>query len=183
MNNEEHRKRHIILHQALDELFADYMLHNKEARPSTSTVIELMLWSSVQCNNPNGRHRQAPEGNANAVSFSQLALSYLGGDMHKRVGPAPLRGISHPLVEKRRCALCGGPGPFPSEEEVKEASGGKYIWTDTCRFCEKDPPVPVNERYDCEKGGKCRFLPRAAEGELVCHKCGLTREQKVKNEK
>jgi hypothetical protein len=90
MNNDEHRKRHAELHEALDELFADYMLHNKGTRPSTSTVIELMRWSSTQCNNPKGKHpAAAAEG---GVSFGALLVELCGGNTLKRVGPNPLPG-------------------------------------------------------------------------------------------
>jgi len=44
----EHRQRHVLLHQMLDELVADYILHNPTARPSKNTILDLMQWSSTQ---------------------------------------------------------------------------------------------------------------------------------------
>jgi hypothetical protein len=52
MTPEEHRKRHIKLHKALDELLADYLRHCAGTLPSTTTVAELMKWSHRQTVNP-----------------------------------------------------------------------------------------------------------------------------------
>ena len=51
---EEHKKRHIELHKALDELIADYITHHDQKRPSNTTVMELLEWSYKQTQNPNG---------------------------------------------------------------------------------------------------------------------------------
>lgn len=48
---EEHRQRHIELHQKLDELIADWIGHGKKL-PSQATVMELMQWSHQQTLNP-----------------------------------------------------------------------------------------------------------------------------------
>lgn len=45
---DEHRARHLLLHAMLDELVADWLSHNRYARPSTSAVSELIAWSYVQ---------------------------------------------------------------------------------------------------------------------------------------
>lgn len=45
LSPEEHRLRHVELHQAFDELLADWIRHVRTARPSTATVLELMQWS------------------------------------------------------------------------------------------------------------------------------------------
>lgn len=46
--SEEHRKRHVQLHKALDELVADFIGHNATALPSKTTILELMQWSNKQ---------------------------------------------------------------------------------------------------------------------------------------
>lgn len=48
----EHRARHLELHRALDELAADYMRHHHNARPSNTTIMDLMIWSFEQTRNP-----------------------------------------------------------------------------------------------------------------------------------
>jgi hypothetical protein len=59
MTKEQHRKRHEELHRALDELAADWALHN--SRPtrdgniklfSNTTIMELMEWSHQQTVDP-----------------------------------------------------------------------------------------------------------------------------------
>ncbi len=47
-----HRERHKALHAALDELAADWLTHNRDKRPSSSTVLELMQWSHEQTQQP-----------------------------------------------------------------------------------------------------------------------------------
>lgn len=49
---DEHIKRHQVLHEALDELAADYMTHNRGKILSQTTVLELMQWSNGQTKNP-----------------------------------------------------------------------------------------------------------------------------------
>lgn len=48
---EEHIARHVLLHQQLDELLADFIAHTGK-RPSRATLIELMQWSHEQTLNP-----------------------------------------------------------------------------------------------------------------------------------
>ena len=43
----EHRERHLFLHEALDELVADWIVKTKR-RPSEGTVMELIEWSYQQ---------------------------------------------------------------------------------------------------------------------------------------
>ena len=73
MTNKEHQKRHVELHQAIDELVGDYLAHNLEAVPSKIPVMELLVWSKEQCENPTGLHRSNP----NAVTFVTLMGEYL----------------------------------------------------------------------------------------------------------
>jgi hypothetical protein len=47
----DHRQHHIELHEALDELVADWIT-NTDGRPSTSTVLDLMRWSNLQTLSP-----------------------------------------------------------------------------------------------------------------------------------
>ena len=44
---EEHRKRHIELHERLDELIANFIIETGK-RPSETTIFELMKWSFEQ---------------------------------------------------------------------------------------------------------------------------------------
>lgn len=47
----QHKKRHVMLHQCLDELAADYMRHTGFLVSNTS-VMQLMEWSCLQMQNP-----------------------------------------------------------------------------------------------------------------------------------
>jgi len=47
MTDSGHKKRHIELHNALDELVADFISSTK-GLPSKTTVMELMQWSFEQ---------------------------------------------------------------------------------------------------------------------------------------
>lgn len=47
-----HRQRHIELHQALDELVADFVRHNPDKRLSEARVMELIEWSYRQTKDP-----------------------------------------------------------------------------------------------------------------------------------
>jgi hypothetical protein len=56
MTAEEHRARHVVLHQALDELLADYLRvvcsYPNYHGPSDITVFELAKWSQQQTIEP-----------------------------------------------------------------------------------------------------------------------------------
>lgn len=52
IDEEAHRKRHEELHEAFDELVADYLAHHRRKLPSNTTVMELMLWSHRQTQKP-----------------------------------------------------------------------------------------------------------------------------------
>ena len=51
MEIKEHIKRHKKLHEGLDELVADWIIHNKKGL-SEGTIIELIKWSYSQTINP-----------------------------------------------------------------------------------------------------------------------------------
>lgn len=51
MTPEEHKARHVELHEALDELVANWMLHTKYL-PSQDSVMTLMKWSHAQTEAP-----------------------------------------------------------------------------------------------------------------------------------
>lgn len=51
MTKEEHRLRHVELHQALDELVAD-MIGRTGKLPSETTIMELATWSYQQTKEP-----------------------------------------------------------------------------------------------------------------------------------
>jgi hypothetical protein len=55
MNQDEHVKRHLKLHTALDELAADYLVNNKGKLLSTTSIIDLMKWSCEQTKNPSDK--------------------------------------------------------------------------------------------------------------------------------
>lgn len=55
MTAEEHKARHVALHASLDELLADWIAHASPLAtplPSRTTVLELIMWSAEQANNP-----------------------------------------------------------------------------------------------------------------------------------
>jgi hypothetical protein len=50
---EQHRKRHIELHKAVDELFADFISHHPDESGFTQKpIIELIEWAYKQTINP-----------------------------------------------------------------------------------------------------------------------------------
>ena len=53
MDKKQHKLRHLLLHQHLDELIADWVGHT-ECLPSKTTIDELMKWSNEQTKNPEG---------------------------------------------------------------------------------------------------------------------------------
>ena len=48
IETEEHRQRHVELHKNLDELVADWIIHNPGKFPSSTTILELIRWSHQQ---------------------------------------------------------------------------------------------------------------------------------------
>jgi hypothetical protein len=53
MTKEEHKKRHIELHEALDELFADFIQHHLgESSFTNKPISELLTWAYEQTINP-----------------------------------------------------------------------------------------------------------------------------------
>lgn len=51
LTKEEHKKRHIELHQKFDELIADFIFNTKKL-PLKTTLKELIDWSHKQTINP-----------------------------------------------------------------------------------------------------------------------------------
>lgn len=47
----DHRRRHIALHKAFDELLADFILHTGKL-PSQTSIFDLMSWSFEQTMEP-----------------------------------------------------------------------------------------------------------------------------------
>ncbi len=60
MTHDEHRQRHVELHKKLDELLADYLVHNPDKGLTNSTIVDLMLWSAAQTKKPVERTGGAP---------------------------------------------------------------------------------------------------------------------------
>lgn len=60
MTFEQHRQRHIQLHENLDELIADWLAQTP-ALPSSSSVLELMHWSKEQTIRPTENRFQGIE--------------------------------------------------------------------------------------------------------------------------
>ncbi len=54
MDTKKHITRHKKLHQALDELLADFINHTKKL-PSRTTLVEFMEWSHSQTLNPDNK--------------------------------------------------------------------------------------------------------------------------------
>ncbi len=53
MTTEEHKQRHVELHQSLDELFADYIVHHPdEVTYVNMPLSKLLAWASEQKENP-----------------------------------------------------------------------------------------------------------------------------------
>lgn len=57
MSPEQHKKRHLELHNCLDELVAD-MINQNDVVPSQITVMDLMEWSYKQTQNPTNKGEQ-----------------------------------------------------------------------------------------------------------------------------
>ena len=55
MTYEEHRERHKLLHAHFDELMADFLCHNSDKYPSSTTLLELAKWSNEQQTEPTER--------------------------------------------------------------------------------------------------------------------------------
>ena len=47
-----HIERHKELHNALDELLADFIKHNKDVLPSKTSILSLIEWSYKETLNP-----------------------------------------------------------------------------------------------------------------------------------
>lgn len=98
---EIHRRRHVALHEAFDELLADYMCHHRSIRvlPSNITALALMLWSHQQTLKPEPTEHSRlrlvcdPE-----VSITQAAADWL------RAHP-PLGASSNPMVACVDCKV------------------------------------------------------------------------------
>lgn len=66
MTTKEHKKHHIELHKALDELVADWISTTKKL-PSKTSILELMQWSCAQTKNPDKTYRPARSGSKKAT--------------------------------------------------------------------------------------------------------------------
>ena len=52
MTREERIEKHKILHLNLDQLVADWITHNPSKNLTSSTIMDLIVWSSFQRTNP-----------------------------------------------------------------------------------------------------------------------------------
>ena len=52
MNENEHKERHIELHRALDELIADFFIHDPSLPSVDASVMSLIEWSHLQTIQP-----------------------------------------------------------------------------------------------------------------------------------
>jgi len=50
MDEKEHKQKHIELHEALDELLADFFTNTNGG--TSTQILELAMWSSRQTKNP-----------------------------------------------------------------------------------------------------------------------------------
>jgi hypothetical protein len=62
MNRNLHIERHKELHACLDELAADYLVHNKGKLLSGTSILDLMQWSNDQTTNPTNNEGNHAEG-------------------------------------------------------------------------------------------------------------------------
>lgn len=78
MTHDEHRARHVLLHEQFDELCADYLTHNRGSLPSKTTMAEMIRWSHEQTIDPteSGEHRELP------AVCSRCGKSYDNSDAH-----------------------------------------------------------------------------------------------------
>ncbi|GEM_PF-4732355 len=60
MTHDQHRQRHVQLHEHLDELVADWIAQTN-ALPGETPVMELARWSRQQMLNPTPNRFQRPE--------------------------------------------------------------------------------------------------------------------------
>lgn len=63
MNRNQHIERHQELHKCLDELAADYLVHNRGKSLSGTSILQLMQWSNEQTQEPTnneGNHETSP---------------------------------------------------------------------------------------------------------------------------
>lgn len=51
MTNKEHKERHVLLHNHLDELIADFIRHTKH-RLTEASIMTLVHWSYCETRNP-----------------------------------------------------------------------------------------------------------------------------------
>lgn len=75
---EEHKKVHIALHNALDELVADW-IQNTGGFPSQSTILHLMSWAHAQIENPTGTGVVGVTGVQNGGELCQIARKHVLG--------------------------------------------------------------------------------------------------------
>jgi hypothetical protein len=52
VTRDEHKLRHVMLHQHLDELLADYLMHHDGALPSRTGMMDFLSWSHQQTVEP-----------------------------------------------------------------------------------------------------------------------------------
>ena len=52
MTKKEHIAHHKLLHAILDELLADYLMNHHGKYLSEILIMDVMRWSSEQCENP-----------------------------------------------------------------------------------------------------------------------------------
>lgn len=52
MDRDSHRVRHLELHNALDELIADFVMHNPDSLPGNTILMDFMRWSYSQTLGP-----------------------------------------------------------------------------------------------------------------------------------
>ena len=91
---ETHRARHVRLHQALDELLADYLCHHPHASLQTLDVPRLMVWAAAQARHPTDPPRHAARDHHNGAQFLHAASRW----EHRCVLEASRDGL--------RCIVC-----------------------------------------------------------------------------
>lgn len=58
MKEQEHKDRHKLLHEMLDEIIAGWITSAKRKRLSEATILELIDWSAQQAHKPDHTHKE-----------------------------------------------------------------------------------------------------------------------------
>lgn len=162
MNSTEHRQRHVELHQALDELVADYLAHTNRL-PSRATVLDLMQWSAREKESPSqdlGDHQFNRHGDVADAFNADDHVAEHGGEAPADLGPCCCCGESGPTVrniimlDKKAqipgrgwgCVQCDLPGDGACVVICDRCHEEKRPYRFACRgYPAKDGRIPIEQ--------------------------------------